>query len=84
MFDKVIGEDKKVVFSSKVYRTDKTNKVGIDKLIYAFNLFFKFTIVDLCGFYSLTTIVNSLFWHIYKVNIKVLQVLSEYLELQLS
>lgn len=81
---KVISQNEEVAFSSKADRMNRTNKVSIDKLIRVFCLFLSFTIIDLCDFYSLTTIADDLIRLVYKVDIEALKVWPECLEVEVS
>lgn len=81
---KIIGKSEDVTISSKAYKTDKTNKVGVDKLIRIFCSLLKFTIVGLYGFCLLTTIADNFIRLVYEVDIKVLKILSEYLAVEVS
>lgn len=80
MPNKVISEGKEVTFSSKAYKIDKTNKVGMDKLILVFCSLLRF----ICDFYLLTTIADNLIRFIYEVDVKTLNVLFEYLKVEIS
>lgn len=84
MSDKVINKGKEVAFSSKGYKTDKTNKISIDKLIHVFYSFLRFIIIDLCGFCLLTTVIDDLIQLVYEVNVKAFKVLPEYSKVEVS